>query len=76
MLTKQAALLDEEKGDLSSLEEQVIESLREQESVSENVNEEFERQLTFAERLSDRLCAFGGSWSFMIIFAAERVAPC
>lgn len=66
-------LLAEEKGELSSLEEQVIESLREQESVSANVNEQFERQLTFGERVSDRLASFGGSWSFLIIFAIVAV---
>jgi uncharacterized membrane protein len=32
------------------------------------VNERFERPLTFGERLSDRIAAFGGSWSFLIIF--------
>jgi uncharacterized membrane protein len=61
-------LLQEEKGELSSLEEQVIHSLREQESISSNVNEQFDRQLTLGERLSDRLADFGGSWSFLIIF--------
>lgn len=62
-------LLEDEKGDLSSLEEQVIESLQEHESISSNVNEQFDRELTFGERLSDRLAGFGGSWTFLIIFA-------
>ncbi|MBI1312488.1 DUF1003 domain-containing protein [bacterium] len=66
-------LLEEEKGDLSALEEQVIQSLREQESISENVNEEFDRALTFGERISDRLASFGGSWTFLIMFGAVIV---
>ncbi len=62
-------LLEEEKGELSVLEEQVIDSLREQESLSSNVNEQFERQLTLGDRLSDRIASFGGSWRFLILFA-------
>ena len=66
-------LLEEEKGDLSSLEEQVIQSLREQEAISENVNEEFDDALTFGERLSDRIADFGGSWKFLILFGVAVV---
>ncbi len=61
-------LLKEERGELSSLEEQVITSLREQESLAKNINEQFEQRLTFPDHLSDRLAAFGGSWWFMICF--------
>lgn len=61
-------LLEQEKGDLSTLEEQVIESLREQESIAEDVDAQFERRLTFGERLSDRLADFGGSWTFLVLF--------
>lgn len=62
-------LLAQERGELSSLEEQVIHSLQEHESVSSNVNEQFDRQLTFGERVSDKLANFGGSWAFLIAFA-------
>jgi uncharacterized membrane protein len=61
--------LEQEKGELSALEEQVIQSLKEQEVISENVNEMFARQLSFGDRLSDRLAAFGGSWTFILTFA-------
>jgi uncharacterized membrane protein len=63
-------LLEEEKGELTTLEHDVIESLREQESISDNVNLQYEQQLKFGERLSDRLAQFGGSWTFITIFAA------
>jgi uncharacterized membrane protein len=62
-------LLKDEKGELTALEEQVVDSLREQESISGNVYEEFEHQLTLADRLSDRLATFGGSWTFLIVFS-------
>lgn len=63
-------LLEEEKGELSALEQDVMRSLSEQESISQNVDVQFERQLSFGERLSDRLAEFGGSWTFILIFAS------
>jgi uncharacterized membrane protein len=66
--------LEAEKGELSDLEKEVIDSLREHELISANINEEFNRQLTFGERLSDRIAEFGGSWRFIIIFMAILLA--
>lgn len=62
-------LLAAEKGELSSLENEVVESLRQHEILSRNVDAEFEKQLTLGEHLSDRLAEFGGSWTFLIGFA-------
>lgn len=36
--------------------------------VSRNVNVEDQERLTFAERIADKVAAFGGSWSFIIMF--------
>jgi uncharacterized membrane protein len=63
-------LLAEEKGELTTLDQEVIQSLREQESISENINLQYEQQLKLGERLSDRLAQFGGSWTFIILFGA------
>jgi len=41
--------------------------------VSRNVLEEAEEQLTFGQRVADRVAAFGGSWPFIILFAAIMV---
>ncbi len=38
--------------------------------VSRNVLEEAEEQLTFGQRIADRVAKFGGSWPFIGIFAA------
>ncbi|BBO34259.1 DUF1003 domain-containing protein [Lacipirellula parvula] len=57
-----------ERGELSSLEREVVDSLREHELLSANVDDEFIGQRTLGDRLSDRLAAFGGSWSFLILF--------
>ncbi len=61
-------LLLDEKGELSILENDVIDKLTEYESISENVEKEFTANLTFGERLSDQIASFGGSWSFIITF--------
>jgi uncharacterized membrane protein len=62
-------LLAAEKGELSTLEKEVLESLREQDTLSRQVEEEFEANLTVGERLSDKMATFGGSWPFVILFA-------
>lgn len=38
--------------------------------VSRNVNVEEQERQTFAQRVADRVAAFGGSWSFILIFFA------
>ena len=59
-----------EIGELSALDQEVIDSLQEHEILSENIGKEFEQELTFGERLSDRIASFGGSWTFIMIFGA------
>jgi len=61
-------LLETERGELSTLEHQVVKSLSDKEILSRNVNTEFERQLTVGERWADKVADFGGSWRFVIIF--------
>lgn len=64
------SVLETEKGELSALEEEVMDSLRQQELVSENINVEFDQARTFGERVSDRLAELAGSWRFIGIFGA------
>jgi len=64
------SLLESEKGDLTSLEREVIDSLREHEVLAKNVETEFEQTWTFGERLADHIASFGGSWAFLILFGA------
>ena len=63
-------LLRKEKGELSSLEEEVVISLHQQEIISCNPEEELQSGLTFGQRLSDRLATLAGSWSFIMLFGA------
>jgi uncharacterized membrane protein len=63
-------VLQEEKGELSALEEEVIESLKDQETIAKDINAEYEQRIDFGDRLSDRLASFGGSWKFILSFLA------
>ena len=63
------SLLELERGELSSMEQEVLDSLRTHELLADHVTETFESRLTFGQRLSDRIAAFGGSWRFIMIFA-------
>jgi uncharacterized membrane protein len=62
-------ILKKEKGELSNLEVDVVKSLKEHELLTKNINAEFERQLSFGERVSDKVADFGGSWKFIISFS-------
>ena len=63
------SVLEEEKGELSFLEADVVRSLKEQELLSANVNTEYDRDVSLGSRLADRIAVFGGSWTFLICFA-------
>ena len=62
------ALLESEKGELTSLEMEVLQSIKEHELLAQNVDAQFEQEWTAGERLADRIATFGGSWAFLIIF--------
>ena len=61
-------LLKREMGEISDLEEEVIQSINKHELLSSNIEDELSVKLTFGERLSDRIASFGGSWTFISIF--------
>jgi uncharacterized membrane protein len=63
-------LMESEKGELTSLEQEVLHSLREHELLSRNVDAQFEQEWSLGERLADRIAVFGGSWTFLIAFGA------
>jgi uncharacterized membrane protein len=63
-------VLEEEIGELSALDQEVVESLEQHELLSADIGKQFERKLTFGEQLSDQIAEFGGSWKFLISFGA------
>ena len=63
-----ARLLEEERGELTRLEQDVVRKLAEGKLIAENVDLEFDRRRTAGQWLADRVAAVGGSWWFVIGF--------
>ncbi|MCA8879431.1 MAG: DUF1003 domain-containing protein [Rhodobacteraceae bacterium] len=67
-------LIEEERGEIGDLESQVIAAMTNEQLVSRNPVEDAEDMLTFGQRVSDRVAAFGGSWVFIIGFMGVLTA--
>lgn len=65
-----AATLQAERGDLTQLDHDVIDSLAENDILTENIEAEIDSGRTFGERAADGIASFGGSWVFIISFMA------
>lgn len=63
-------ILEDEEGQLSKLDEKVMESIRNADLLSHNLGLENEAQSTLGERIADQVANFGGSWTFIIFFFA------
>jgi uncharacterized membrane protein len=62
-------VLKKEKDEYTSLEETVKHDVKEEDHLPENINVEFEKELTFGEHLADKIAGFAGSWTFIAVFA-------
>ncbi len=58
-------ILEDERGEVSGIEQEVIKSLSEHDLLSIDTAKEYEDQLTFGERMADKVAAFAGSWGFI-----------
>src|SRR5215203_5619973 len=72
---KQLAIkfLKREWDNLNEQEKKVVESLIHHGHLSRNLNRAAADDRTFGERTADRVAAFGGSWTFIIIFATVLI---
>ncbi|OKL41470.1 DUF1003 domain-containing protein [Pontibacter flavimaris] len=61
-------LLRQEVGELTELEEEVMQSINQQELLSSNVEEQLEEHVSLGDRMADHIASFGGSWTFITIF--------
>jgi len=58
---------------LSKQEKHVAHHLAERTPIARNVTQDFSEQMTFGQRLADKVASFGGSWTFISLFAAVMV---
>lgn len=64
------SILHTEQGEVSNLEYEVLNSMKQHELISKNIEGQLEQKWTFGERLADKIATFGGSWAFLICFSA------
>jgi len=63
------SLLKSEKGEVTSLEYELIKSMQDHDLITKNIDSTLDQHWTLGERLADKIATFGGSWSFLICFA-------
>ena len=59
---------------LSEREERVVQHFVKRLHISRDTTQEYQKKLSFGQRLADKVAAFGGSWTFIIIFAVILVS--
>ena len=60
--------LAKELGTLTDLEKQVVQTLQNDQLITDKLNEDKSDKLTYGQRLADKVATFGGSWTFISIF--------
>jgi uncharacterized membrane protein len=58
---------------LGKQEKHVAHHLAERTHIARNVAQDISEQMTFGQRLADKVAAFGGSWTFISLFAVVLV---
>ena len=64
--------LNKKLGNLTEVEKQVIQSVSKNTMISTEVEED-EKEITFGQKLADKVAEFGGSWGFIIFFMSFLV---
>jgi Predicted membrane protein len=67
-------LFNSEYEKLTEQEKHVAHHITERTPISENVIQDYSEQLTFGQKMADKVASFGGSWMFIIIFMIVLVA--
>ncbi len=63
-----AQLVAEEKGALAAIDKDVMDALKSNAILSENIEPEIDSSLSYGQKLADKIADFGGSWRFIIFF--------
>jgi len=62
------SLIIQEKGELEIIDRDVMDAIKNNAILSENIQDEIDEQITFGEKIADHIAEFGGSWTFIIAF--------
>jgi uncharacterized membrane protein len=61
-------LIKQEKGEIVSIDQDVMNAITNDSLITEELQEEKDDQVTFGQRLADKVAEFGGSWTFILSF--------
>ena len=61
-------LIEQEKGDLAAIDKDVMDAIRNNSILSENLQEDIDTAISLGQRMADKIASFGGSWTFIIAF--------
>lgn len=62
------SLLEDERGEIGELENNVLLSLQHGALISQNPEDVLDERATFGQRMADAVASFGGSWTFILSF--------
>ncbi len=62
------SLVEDERGELAQLDKEVFNAIQNNSILSENIVDNIEEDLTFGQRIADKIAEVGGSWTFIIAF--------
>jgi uncharacterized membrane protein len=63
-----AHLIEEEKGEMAQIDRDVMNAIKNNAILSENIQDEIDSKLSLGQQIADRVASFGGSWTFIITF--------
>lgn len=64
------SLIIQEHGELAIIDRDVMDAIKNNSILSENIQDEIDSELTLGQKIADRVASFGGSWTFIIAFFA------
>jgi uncharacterized membrane protein len=62
------SLITRENGESDKIHKDVLEAIKNNAILSENIEDEIEGKLTLGQKFADKIATFGGSWTFIITF--------
>jgi len=62
------SLIQQEKGETDKIDNDVMYAIKNNSLLSENIDEQIVEDLSFGQRMADKIAQFGGSWTFIIAF--------
>jgi uncharacterized membrane protein len=63
-----SSLIEQERGEIDAIDKDVINALKNNSILTDNIEDEIVERLTLGQKMADKIASFGGSWTFIITF--------